>query len=180
MHFLGRVHEKKGVQVLLRALEAPALAGHTFAVVIAGPVDEAFRPALDRLRAAASSPERLVFTGPVAGARKAALFAHAAAFVLPSASEGLPMAALEALASGCPVVLTAACGLPEVTEAGAGLEVAAQPADVAAALARLLGDERLRQEMGRRGRRLAAERFGREAAAERMLALCREVARQPA
>jgi glycosyltransferase involved in cell wall biosynthesis len=173
--FLGRIHEKKGLPALVDALHDPALAGLDLRLVIAGPVDEEYRPRWQAL--VASGGSRLVVTGPVSGHNKAALLQHAAAFVLPSQSEGLPVAVLEALASACPTILTARCHLPEVAQLGAGIEVEPCPSQIAAAIARLLADEGLRRAIGQRGRALARERFDARVIGERTLALCRDVAR---
>jgi len=177
--FLGRIHEKKGVRALIDALGDRKLNNLDFHLVIAGPVDADYRRSLEQLVETCARQDRVVFTGPVTGRRKADLLAHAAAFVLPSLSEGLPVAVLEALASGCPVILSPACNLPEVAAAGAGIEVEPEPFPIAAAMAKLLQDAPLRYEMGQRGLALARERFDVRAIGERVLALCRDVMAKP-
>jgi glycosyltransferase involved in cell wall biosynthesis len=173
--FLGRIHEKKGLPALIGALREPALAQCDLRLVIAGPIDKEYGPRWASL--VASGGSRLVLTGPVSGRRKTALLQHASAFVLPSQSEGLPVAVLEALASACPTILTANCHLPEVAEAGAGIEVEPRPSQIANAIVRLLSDEGLRRAIGERGRALARERFDARVIGEHTLALCRDVAR---
>jgi glycosyltransferase involved in cell wall biosynthesis len=89
-------------------------------------------------------------------------------FAMPSYDEGLPVAAIEAMAEGLPIVAAAVGGMPEVVDVGrTGCLV--PPSDVTAlveALRRLLLDARLRQEMGAAGRRRASEHFS----ARRMVA----------
>jgi glycosyltransferase involved in cell wall biosynthesis len=81
--------------------------------------------------------------------------AAADVFVLPSHWEGQPIAVLEAMASGLPIMGTRVGAMPDVVRDGTdGLLV--EPHDVAGladALARLLGDEPLRREMGANARR---------------------------
>ena len=174
--FLGRIHEKKGLPALIGALSRPELIDRQFLIVIAGPIDAGYRARFDQLVQSCPSRTRLVFPGSVSGPQKAALLAHATAFVLPSLSEGQPVAVLEALASACPTILTPGCYMPEVARAGAGIEVESDPAAVAAAIARLLSDDVFRRNMGQRGRELAREQFDWRAVGRRMHALCCDVA----
>jgi len=174
--FLGRLHDGKGLPELLEALSQPQILQHDSVLVVAGPVDDRYRAEWNKRLAACPAASRVLVVGPVSGDRKAALLSHAHAFVLPSLTEALPVSVLEALASGCPVVLTPACNLPEVARAGAGIEVGPDPRQIASACARLLADDALRQAMGVRGRRLAAERFDWRVVGKRMLELCQDVA----
>jgi len=82
----------------------------------------------------------------------------------------------EALAAGVPVVTSNRCGMPHLVAHGeSGLLVdPTRTDDIAAHLARVLQDEALRAEMGRRGRSSARERFHPEAIARRTLDVYRE------
>jgi glycosyltransferase involved in cell wall biosynthesis len=88
-------------------------------------------------------------------------------FCLSSHMEGLGTSLLDAMAFGRPVVATAAGGIPEAVEDGVSgrLVPVRDPHALAQALVGLLGDESLRREMGRAGRRIYEERF----TAERMV-----------
>jgi glycosyltransferase involved in cell wall biosynthesis len=82
-------------------------------------------------------------------------------FLMTSAYEGLPIALLEAMALGKPVVATAVGGIPEaVTDGREGfLHGVGETGALAAAVLRLLGDDVLRQGMAALARATAAERF---------------------
>ncbi len=82
-------------------------------------------------------------------------------FVMASRWEGSPLAVMEAMSAGVPVVSTAVGGVPELVQEGVtGLLVPpGEPAMLAAAMCRLLDDPIARATMGRNGARRAEERF---------------------
>ena len=90
-----------------------------------------------------------------------ALFAQADAFVFPTRGDCLPLAVLEALAAGLPVITTAVAALPEAVVDGVSGRIvpADDPAALAAAICELEGDASLRRTMGRAARAAARERF---------------------
>jgi len=113
--------------------------------------------------------DRLHFLGPVAHADLAAHFAAADVVAVPSRTETFGLTALEALATGTPVVATAAGGLSELIDHGVdGLLVAERdPAVFAANLAAVLDDPRLARRLGDAGR-MRAERYSWERAGVRL------------
>ncbi len=105
------------------------------------------------------------FPGYVADADLPALLSAALAFVFPSLYEGFGMPVLEAMACGTPVLTSTTSSLPEVAGDAALLVDPLNTAALAAALARLLTDAALRDELRRRGlARAAAFRWERCAA----------------
>jgi len=100
------------------------------------------------------------FLGPQFGDDKAAAFAHADAFILPSYSEGFPMAVLEAWSYALPVLKTRACNIPEGFDAGAALEIEPDPDSVAEGLQRFTRLPAGEQEaIGRAGRTLVEQQY---------------------
>lgn len=137
--FFGRFHHKKGLEPLLRAWQSvsqeAARQGWWLALVGYGDGGE-----LERQVASAKARgelQRVVVCGPVFGPAKSAALSEASGFVLPSFSEGLPMAALEAMAHRLPCLLSAACNLPEAFSTGAALPCPPEPDALAAALQQL-------------------------------------------
>lgn len=101
---------------------------------------------------------------------------EARALVYISESEGLGSAALLALAHGVPVIASRTGGLPEIVHDGVtGLLVDNDPAQIAAAVARLQEDRALAARLGAAGRRLVEERFTIGRMAEATLAAYRRV-----
>ena len=144
--FVGRLHEQKGVDVLLAAFEIVARQHPTVRLVIAGPDYGVVLPTLH---------DRVLRVGPVYGVDKRAALVDAACFCLPSRHEGFSLAVLEALACGVPVVISTECHFPEVAAAGAGVVTAVTPAAVAAGLLRVLGEPSFRDHT----RPMVAERY---------------------
>lgn len=162
--YLGRIHPKKGLAGLLRALArvraADAARAAPWRLVIAG-WDEAGHS--DELRRRADElglGAAVVFAGPVTRAARASAYASADACVLPSSSEGLPLTVLEAWAHGRPVLMTDACHLPCGFEAEAALRVTGDADGDARVLSALFAmGEGDRRAMGGRGRALVERRF---------------------
>jgi glycosyltransferase involved in cell wall biosynthesis len=160
--FLGRLHPKKGLEDLLAAWrDVRAVAGaRDWMLVIAGWGQKEYQQRLRRIADAPAFGDSLRFLGPQFGEDKAASFACADAFVLPSLSEGLPMAVLEAWSYGLPVLMTDMCNLPEGFAAGAALRIGPDRTGISAGLRQLFGlSDAARREMGARGRALVRERF---------------------
>jgi glycosyltransferase involved in cell wall biosynthesis len=157
--FLGRIHPKKGLMLLLPAWAKVQAAD--WELVIAGP-DEGGHLQEVRARAAELGiADRVIFTGLMQGEGKVRLLHTADLFVLPSFSEGLPMGVLEALACGVPVVATRESNVGDLMSDGAGWECSAAVDSLAEALGQALAaTESERAERGSTGRRTIEARYG--------------------
>lgn len=117
--FIGRIHPKKNLLALVEAWQRAARPAEA-RLTLAGWGEEADVTQLSAAVAAAGPS--VEFVGPVYGAAKQALLDQARFTVLPSHSEGLPMAVLEGWAAGTPAILTGECNLLEGLTAGAAIE----------------------------------------------------------
>jgi poly(glycerol-phosphate) alpha-glucosyltransferase len=141
-------------------------------VVVAGWNQNGHETELRAKSVAEGIQKHVTFLGPVYGDVKQACLNHAHAFILPSFSEGLPVAALEAFANALPVVMTPQCHLPEVFQADAAIKVEAETQSIARGLQQLFtmpADQR--RAMGARARALALERFTWAKVASQMLSV---------
>jgi glycosyltransferase involved in cell wall biosynthesis len=141
--FLGRLAiDHKGLDLLLEgyARHIEQSSDQQTELVIAGPD---FRDGLRRLRTIAASlglRSRIHFPGPRYGPDQESLFESAYVFVHTSRWEGMPLAVLEAMASGCPVLITAATNLAQyVDDFGAGVVVEGSAEGIADGLTHVLG-----------------------------------------
>ena len=155
--YAGQLESRKGVLDLLEALETARSDGAALTGLIAG--DGPLRAEIEG-RAAAMGARVLGERDDVES-----LLTAADAFVMPSAREGLSLAVLEAMARGLPVVVSDGPGNPDaVGEAGMVVSYG-DPAELAAALARLAGDPGLRARLGAAAQERVRDRFS----AERMI-----------
>ncbi len=174
--FLGRIHYKKGVDLLLHAWAEMAAQNTDAVLVLAGPDSEDTLPGALRTVEVLNLQERVLFTGMLDVRMKWSALAAASFFVLPSYSEGLSVAALEALSMGVPVILSQQCNLPEAAQAGAGWEVETAIPSLAAALDKALRcDAAAYRTCSTNAKLLAQREFSWESVTERMAALYRWV-----
>ena len=158
--YLGRLHPKKNISNLIRAwneiFNSQRGSGSRWGLAIAGWDQGGYESELKRIAVGTS----VVFLGPQFGADKSECYRACDAFILPSLSEGLPMAVLEAWSYAKPVVMTPECNLPEGFEANAALRIGTTPEEIASGLKvlREMSDND-RSQMGNRGRALVATRF---------------------
>jgi glycosyltransferase involved in cell wall biosynthesis len=168
------LREQKGLRTLLDALERLARGGRPlrFAIVGNGPLGDEVRARAGREPLAASTLV-LPFEGRVEPYLRAL-----DAFVLPSLWEGLPMAVLEAMAMGLPVVASDVNGTREAVEDGVTgyLVPPADPIRLADRLEALAADAPAREAMGRAAREAFEERFRADLMVDRLEAVYRAVA----
>ncbi len=171
--FMGRIHPKKGLENLVRAwarLKEDGRLDNKWSLTIAGWDQLGHEDKLKQLADELGLGTHIVFAGPVHGNDKCAVLSRADAFVLPSYSEGLPVAVLEAWSYGLPVIMTRHCNMPEGFDAGAAIEVRPEVESIADGLDRLFSLPKsgcLR--MGENGRRLVESGFSWPRAASEMV-----------
>lgn len=117
--FLGRLHPKKGLDLLIPAFADGAPADGT--LVVAGSGDKVYETALRRSVAEYGLTNRVRFTGFLDGKERIAALMEATVFVLPSYSENFANAVVESVAAGTPVIVSDQVGIhAEVASSNVG------------------------------------------------------------
>ncbi len=150
--------ERKGQRYLIEAVQLLHASGLEVRVWFAG--DGEMRSALEALVAARGLGSQVSFLGQVDHAKLTEMFRtkQVDAVVLPTLHEGIPAALIEPMGHGIPVISTNVGGVPELLHDGAGLMVSPRdPAALADAIRRLVGDARLRRQLAEAGRRRVEE-----------------------
>ena len=173
--YLGRLHPKKGLDMLARSFSSIVRQFENVVLLVVGPDKFGTREYIQSILHEEGILDRTVFTGLLTGQDKLAAMSCADIFVLPSHSDVLGIAVLEAMAARLPVVITEKCEFPEVSENGAGLVVKADEASIAGAITRLLADAALRKQMGHQGNKLVTENYTWQATAAMMIDLYKDL-----
>lgn len=160
--FVGKIEQRKGIDVLLRAMVAVLRRYPDARLIVAGHGD--IRRSID-IATELGVIGNVEFRGWVSREDLKHLWCDVSMFCLPSFAEGVPIAMLEAMSSGLPVVTCGVGGIPDVVEDGVnGLLV--DPGDsvqLAEAIVSLLGNPSRGRELGRLARETIRGRFGTEA-----------------
>jgi poly(glycerol-phosphate) alpha-glucosyltransferase len=160
--YLGRIHPKKGLTNLITAWKQAVVgsSNKNWNLVIAGWDQGGYEQQLKTLVGKLEIKDSVHFIGPQFEMNKKLVFAHANGFILPSFSEGLPMAVLEAWAYQLPVLMTKQCNLPEGFKLNAAIEIAPNIESITQGLIHLFSkDKENLIEIGMAGKILVTQKF---------------------
>lgn len=104
--FLGRIHEKKGCDLLIEGFAACAARARNLHLVMVGPDARGWRPILEKRAGELGVSGRISWTGMLTGDLKWGALHAADAFILPSHQENFGVVVAEALACACPVLIS--------------------------------------------------------------------------
>jgi glycosyltransferase involved in cell wall biosynthesis len=171
--YLGRIHPKKGLDVLIQAWTSVAHRCPDWRLRIVGPAERGHDEDLKRLAADLRTP-RLSIEGPAYGTSRLAAYQNASLFVLPTRHENFAMVVAEALAAELPVIVSRGAPWPGLEREGCGWWVSHEVEAFAAAIeaATAEGAARL-AERGARGRTWMARDFSWQRVGRDMLAVYR-------
>src|SRR5229473_2616015 len=182
LKYAAAVHFTAAEEMELARRSVPAIKGlvarthDDVRLILAGPDEDNYSTRVRRWLKEEGILSKARFAGMLTGKEKVALLHSADIFALPSYSENFGLAAVEAMASGLPVVISNRVNIwREVAGANAGIVVNCDAVALADGLVALLDDSELRRTMGQNGRRLVRQRYDWKIAGEQMLCVYREV-----
>jgi glycosyltransferase involved in cell wall biosynthesis len=156
--FIGALAPLKGPDLLVEAFAQISETFPDVCLLLIGP-DRGMRAQLAARARALGIGERVHFRASIDEPLRREAYLRAAALVVPSRSDVMPFAVLEAGAAGVPVLATNACDCDALEQIGGGLVVAPNSAALAEGLSQMLGDREARGRMGERLRAFVLERY---------------------
>ena len=179
--FMSRIDPKKGLDLLLPALQQLLAEGLTFRFVLAGtnPQDPAYENQIRQQIQASSLAAHTTITGFVTGAAKAALLQASDLFVLPSYYENFGIAVAEAMAAGVPVVISDQVHIwQDIQQARAGWVSSCEVSALVDRLRIALQSASERQQRGANAKAYALQHYSWDAIAQQMIGAYRQVITQ--
>lgn len=148
--FLGRLDEKKGLDCLYMAWNSLASDIHDrWDLIVVGPGSEEYKIRLASRLTSASAIDSVFCCAPVYGESKAWLFQNSHGFILPSLSEGVPMAALEAMSAGLPIMISKASNVDRLHEERACIDCGTSVGEIRSSISAFCNlSENMRLELG--------------------------------
>jgi glycosyltransferase involved in cell wall biosynthesis len=156
--FLGALAPLKGPDLLVEAFGQISERFRDVCLLLIGP-DRGMRASLVARARSLGIAERVHFRAFLDEPLRCEAYLRAVALVVPSRSDVMPVAALEAGAAGVPVLATEACNFNDLAQAGGGLVVAPNSTALAEGLSLMLGDRAALRRMGERASAFTRERY---------------------
>jgi len=156
--FIGALAPLKGPDLLVEAFAQISQTFRDVCLLLIGP-DRGMRAQLAARARSLGIEERVHFRASMDEPLRWEAYLRAVALVVPSRSDVMPVAALEAGAADVPVLASDACNLDELARIGGGLVVAPNSAALAEGLSRMLGDREALRRMGERLGAFVRERY---------------------
>lgn len=156
--FLARLHPGKRLDLLIESFALVSLKIPELRLVIVGPDAGARADTEARIRRYRLE-DKVILTGAIWGREKFEALVDATCYCLPSEHESFSVAIVEALACGCPVIISDACHFPEVQESEAGIETQLDIQQLAKAMHELVINTEQRKMMSANARQLVEAKY---------------------
>jgi len=168
--YLGRLHPKKGLDILAKSFYEVSRVHKELFLLIVGP-DEGGGKVIKNILNPRGLLKNVLFTGMVSETDKIMMLCGADILAIPSYSEVRPLTCLEGMACSLPLVVTYSMRLAEVSEYNAGLVIKPKVNELSEALLKLIRNPEMCKKMGQNGRLLIEKRFSWSNIADKMLFL---------
>lgn len=155
--YLGRIHEIKGIDLLLKSFSMVLKSFDNVKLIIVGPDDGHLSNLLDMVENLDIS-DKVIFTGPLYGRDKLEVYVDSDIFVLPSKYESFGNVILEAMACGTPVIITEKSAIADLL-LNKVIVVKYEKNDLMRAILKLLNDEYLSSNLGDNGKKFVEKEF---------------------
>lgn len=156
--YLGRIHETKGIDLLVRAFAGLTKVMDGVRLVIVGP-DDGYLSRLVGLTRELKAQERVLFINPLYGADKLEAYVDADVHISPRAWEPFGLTLLESCACGTPVICSQGCGIGDIINDKAGFAVPHNEVQLSNAMLYMLSNKKIRQKFGLYGKLLVKEHY---------------------
>lgn len=174
--FLGRLDKVKQPEVIIRAFDDICGKDNNYVLVLAGPGETQYVSSLKDLVYRLGLSKKVVFTGLLRADAVREAYCTAEIFILPSLHENFGLSVAEAMAAGCPVIISDRVHIfPAILKAGAGLVGPPTVEAFSGMLKKLISDEALRKRMGENGRALVFREYTWEKVAGDMTAVYEDI-----
>ena len=167
--FLGRLHWKKGGDILLKAMTRVLHEIENVHLLIAG-ADDGYEHTMRNLVRENSLEHHVTWMGNITRVERDVVLSQADMYVLPSRSDAIGLATLEAMQAGVPVVISDKCGAPEIAENKAGFVLPLSEHAFAESITQLAKSPLMRRDMGDEGKALVLTTYNAESNAAKMTA----------
>ena len=162
--YFGRIHPKKGISNLLHAwakvISDRKAHQKPWELIIAGWDQGGHQGELENLVETLNIKDSVRFIGPQFNKQKELTLSYVDAFILPSLSEGFPMAVLEAWSYAKPVLMSSQCNIPEGFDNDAALKTGTDIDDIQGSLTKLFSMDAVQlKNMGDNGRQLVEQNY---------------------
>ncbi|MBT8763371.1 glycosyltransferase [Desulfohalobiaceae bacterium Ax17] len=169
--YLGRINWKKGLDILIEAFSYLVKNRKDAHLVLVGGDDgDGYKEKIERLVKKYGIEKYVTFTGILSGSKKLAAYRAVEIFILPSYSENFGMVVVEAMACGCPVIISNRVGIyREVQQREAGMVIEPEVSEIVKAVELLLDNKGLKERISANGYDLVKSQYDIDKVAEKMI-----------
>lgn len=170
LFFLGRLAPIKGIDILIKAFARILKQYPNQKLVIAGPDEENYILKIKKLIIDLKLEEKVILPGELNFEKKIEYLSNATMLILPSYSENFANVVIEAMACGCPVVISDKVGIyKEIADNNAGIIVKTDVESVEEGILKLLNDDKLRETISHNGKAMVEKFYDIDKVADEMI-----------